>query len=177
MRYPQTHLHEEVYDSLFSCPPLPMVLVDAKHLKIINANNAALEFYGVSSGEADQIIIDPLSASPLSRLKAKIEQALIKQHARRKRTIKFSTSAANDCVAIKFKDSGTGIHENHENNMFAPFFTTKPVGKWTGQGLPMADSVITEKYNGEITFKNNEDYGVTFTIGLPLESNNSLVEE
>jgi len=49
-------------------------------------------------------------------------------------------------------DTGTGIPEDIRARMFTPFFTTKEVGKGTGQGLAMAHSVIVKKHQGYYSF-------------------------
>jgi signal transduction histidine kinase len=52
--------------------------------------------------------------------------------------------------------------------MFELFFTTKPVGRGTGQGLALARSVIVDKHGGAIRFETAVGQGTTFTIRLPL---------
>jgi len=41
----------------------------------------------------------------------------------------------------------------HPGQNFTPFFTTKEVGKGTGQGLAMAHAVIVKKHQGTIRFE------------------------
>ncbi|GAF98856.1 unnamed protein product, partial [marine sediment metagenome] len=53
--------------------------------------------------------------------------------------------------------------------VFDHFFTTKEVGKGTGQGLSIAYSVVTEKHGGTITFETEMDEGTTFVIRLPIQ--------
>lgn len=48
------------------------------------------------------------------------------------------------------------------------FFTTKAVGKGTGQGLAIAHSVIVEKHGGTLKFETQLNVGTTFIIELPL---------
>ena len=80
--------------------------------------------------------------------------------------IRTTCDATNAFIAIA--DTGTGIAPDIASRVFEMFFTTKEVGKGTGQGLAMAWSVITEKHGGEIRFENNADGGVTFTLHLPI---------
>jgi signal transduction histidine kinase len=49
-----------------------------------------------------------------------------------------------------------------------PFFTTKPLGKGTGQGLAIARSAIVDKHGGELDFESGTDGGTTFIVRLPL---------
>jgi PAS domain S-box-containing protein len=70
-------------------------------------------------------------------------------------------------VEIRVTDTGVGIPENIRGNVFLPFFTTKPVGKGTGQGLSIAHSVIT-KSGGTIDFESVDGQGTCFIIRLPV---------
>jgi signal transduction histidine kinase len=48
------------------------------------------------------------------------------------------------------------------------FFTTKEVGRGTGQGLSIACSVIVEKHGGQIDVQSVCGQGTTFVIRLPI---------
>lgn len=54
-----------------------------------------------------------------------------------------------------------------------PFFTTKPMGQGTGQGLAITYNIIVEKHGGELTFESEVDVGTTFRVRLPLTATNS----
>jgi signal transduction histidine kinase len=54
-----------------------------------------------------------------------------------------------------------------QNRIYDPFFTTKEIGKGTGQGLAIARSVIISKRGGSIHFETEEGKGTTFIIRLP----------
>ncbi len=84
-------------------------------------------------------------------------------------TITIATFLENDEVVISIKDTGVGIPESNRNSIFNPFFTTKQVGKGTGQGLSLAHNVIAEKHNGKLEFTSKVGEGTTFYIRLPLE--------
>ena len=83
--------------------------------------------------------------------------------------ITISTSADEDWVVIKIADTGIGIPESNRKRVYDPFFTTKPVGKGSGQGLAIAHAVVVEKHNGTIDFESEEGKGTTFTVRLPLK--------
>lgn len=55
-------------------------------------------------------------------------------------------------------------------SIFDPFFTTKGVGIGTGQGLSMADAVITKKHGGTISVDSAPGKGATFIIRLPVSA-------
>jgi two-component system NtrC family sensor kinase len=58
------------------------------------------------------------------------------------------------------------------SRLFSPFFTTKPVGKGTGLGLPICYGIV-KMHRGSFKVRNHEGRpGVTFDICLPLPQNN-----
>lgn len=82
--------------------------------------------------------------------------------------IKVSTYLEGNEAVISISDTGAGIPESHRENIFNPFFTTKEVGKGTGQGLSLAHNVIIEKHKGKLDFVTKKGEGTTFIIRLPL---------
>jgi PAS domain S-box-containing protein len=86
--------------------------------------------------------------------------------------ITVTTRAGVDEVEISVADDGTGIPEAVQTRMFEPFYTTKAVGKGSGQGLAIAHAVIIEKHQGRITVDSAPGQGTTFHVFLPLEAGN-----
>lgn len=68
-------------------------------------------------------------------------------------------------IEIQVIDNGPGIPKEIQDQVWNPFFTTKPPGEGTGLGLGIAKSII-ENHNGKIYFESNEN-GTTFFIELP----------
>jgi PAS domain S-box-containing protein len=85
-----------------------------------------------------------------------------------KGTITVTTRRDGDDVVIAISDTGTGIPRAIQDRVFDHFFTTKEVGRGTGQGLAIARSVVVEKHGGEITFETAPRHGTTFFIHLPI---------
>jgi signal transduction histidine kinase len=83
--------------------------------------------------------------------------------------ITIRTSVDADCVVIAIADTGSGIPEHIRPHIFDAFFTTKEVGRGTGQGLAIARSVIVEKHGGRLTFDTAIGAGSQFYIRLPIE--------
>ena len=85
----------------------------------------------------------------------------------RKGTITVSTSGDGDRAEIRISDTGTGILEVIRSRIFDPFFTTK---EGTGQRLTISHSIIVEKHGGTLTFDTTVGKGTTFTIRLPIQT-------
>ncbi|MCC9600444.1 hypothetical protein LOC67_07715 [Stieleria sp. JC731] len=87
--------------------------------------------------------------------------------------IVVSTKHSPPCAEISIKDSGSGIARENLERIFAPFFTTKPVGKGTGQGLAIAHSVIVDRHGGTIDVDSQIGKGTAFIIRLPLDQSST----
>jgi len=85
-----------------------------------------------------------------------------------KGTITVSTRRDGDYAEIRVRDTGTGIAEENRASIFNPFFTTKEVGKGTGQGLSIAHNVIVQKHGGTIAFDTKVGGGTTFIVRIPI---------
>ncbi len=66
---------------------------------------------------------------------------------------------------IVFSDTGAGIPQEHLDNIFQPYFTTKKEG--TGLGLSIVNRVI-EDHHGTIRVESAPGQGTTMTLVLPL---------
>jgi len=76
------------------------------------------------------------------------------------------TRVANGAVFLEVGDNATGIPDDLKARIFDPFFTTKEVGKGTGLGLCITQSIV-EELKGKIKAFNNEKGGATFVITIP----------
>jgi len=84
------------------------------------------------------------------------------------------TSNSNQEVKIEIADSGIGIDAQNLPQIFNPFFTTKQTGKGTGLGLAVCYGIITA-HNGKIEASANDKNGTTFSVTLPVNSNEQSV--
>lgn len=85
--------------------------------------------------------------------------------------IKIATARKENEIIVIITDNGCGIPDNIKDNVFNPFFTTKEIGKGTGQGLSMAHNIV-EKHKGKIYFKSRVNQGTSFFIHLPIQGEN-----
>jgi len=69
-------------------------------------------------------------------------------------------------VLAEVKDTGVGIDPLIQNKIFGTFFTTKPVGKGTGLGLPITLSLV-RKYGGTLIFDSVPSQGTSFHLRFP----------
>ncbi|MBI1333250.1 MAG: histidine kinase [Armatimonadetes bacterium] len=91
-------------------------------------------------------------------------------------TITVETRTQDENVVIEISDTGTGIPTEVQARIFDDFFTTKPVGKGTGQGLSLAKKVIQKMHGGTICFRTRQGQGTTFTITLPIAQTSTTDE-
>jgi two-component system NtrC family sensor kinase len=82
-------------------------------------------------------------------------------------TISSEIDPEEEMVIITVHDTGPGIPEEIQGQLFDPFYTTKEEGKGTGLGLSVAYGII-QKHHGEITVSNGSGQGASFYIRLPL---------
>jgi two-component system NtrC family sensor kinase len=87
--------------------------------------------------------------------------------------IKIKTRAKNGYIEITFNDTGCGIPQENLTKIFDPFFTTKAVGKGTGLGLHVSYNII-KKHMGSMEVSSRIGKGTTFTIRLPLKTDEAL---
>jgi PAS domain S-box-containing protein len=76
-----------------------------------------------------------------------------------------SAEVRDSYLVLKISDTGHGIPPEQLQNLFTPFFTTKPGG--TGLGLVICRGLITQ-HQGEISIESEVDRGTTCTIRLPM---------
>ena len=82
--------------------------------------------------------------------------------------IKITTSYNENEVIITIADNGCGIPEEIRDSIYNPFFTTKEVGKGTGQGLTLVHNIVTQMHKGRIYFESQVGEGTTFYVHLPI---------
>jgi len=82
-------------------------------------------------------------------------------------TLRVSSRLDGVHVVVAVADTGDGIPEPIRTKIFDQFFTTKEVGRGTGQGLALARSVV-EKHGGSLTFQSTVGRGTTFYVRIPI---------
>jgi len=82
---------------------------------------------------------------------------------------------ATDAV-VEIADTGGGIPEAIRARVYEPFFTTKAVGRGTGQGLAIARPSSSTSTAGSLAFDSVEGEGTTFVIRLPIAARMRIQE-
>jgi two-component system NtrC family sensor kinase len=81
-------------------------------------------------------------------------------------TLSIKTQSADNSVVVKISDTGPGIPDDKLDDIWQPFFTTKPPDKGTGLGLFTVRGII-ENHKGLISLENKSSGGAEFTITFP----------
>jgi signal transduction histidine kinase len=79
----------------------------------------------------------------------------------------IQTRDAGDTIVIRFIDNGCGMSEKTLENMFEPFYTTKPVGEGTGMGMAISYGIIVNEHRGKLSAESVLGKGTTITIEIP----------
>jgi len=79
----------------------------------------------------------------------------------------FSRKNGERFLQVEIRDTGRGIAEEHLDNIFTPFFTTKDKG--SGLGLSISHQIIQE-HRGTISVESRIGEGASFVIDFPVPS-------
>lgn len=78
-------------------------------------------------------------------------------------TIRLSVSNTNNHIEISVEDNGPGIPEEYADQIFIPFFTTRPGGN--GIGLAVSRQIV-HRHGGTLSFSSVPGKGTRFCIAL-----------
>ena len=131
--------------------------------EVVTRFDASLPMVPCYPGEISQVILNLLVNAAHA-----IEEKLLVYPGSATGTITLATRRNQNAVEVTVADTGMGIPEAIRPRIFELFFTTKEVGKGTGQGLAFAHSVIVKKHAGDLWFDSEPGVGTTFGFRLPL---------
>jgi PAS domain S-box-containing protein len=153
---------------------------------IVRTRRYALETAGITC----TLDLDP--AIPMVRGdRAELEQVILNlinnsEHALRSRVddtppqrqpvggaIRIRTSHDARFAIIEFEDSGPGIPESAQSQIWDPFWTTKAEGEGTGLGLALVHGIVAD-HGGTISVGNVPGSGARFVIRLPVAAESVL---
>jgi signal transduction histidine kinase len=84
-------------------------------------------------------------------------------------TVRIRTWVEDGLVCVGIADQGAGIAPEIRDQIFEPFYTTKPAGVGTGLGLDIARRIVTSQYKGTIAFT-SEPGRTEFVVKLPVDN-------
>ncbi|MDD5087979.1 MAG: ATP-binding protein [bacterium] len=107
-----------------------------------------------------------------------IRNSLDAMHGHERRELTVETSLRNGDIHITIRDTGCGIPEENREQIFIPFFTTKPlVGRGhsdhptgTGLGLSTVQKLLAP-YGARFEIESAVDKGTSFTVCIPAAAN------
>jgi len=159
--------------AMFRHESTPRMLVDVNELFLqilplvthkLGSNNIALEtnfakkavpFVRADSVQLQQVVLNLI----MNAVEAMVSSAA------RARVLRLRTEVdPAGIVLITISDTGPGIDPQMADNIFQPFFTTKPGGM--GMGLSICKSII-EAHEGQLRATPGEPNGTVFQISLP----------
>ncbi len=82
-------------------------------------------------------------------------------------TLTLRTRASGGLAVLEVEDTGIGMSEEIQGQIFLPFFTTKDVGQGTGLGLAVVHGIVTA-HGGEIRVESAPGRGSRFEVRLPV---------
>lgn len=83
-----------------------------------------------------------------------------------------TTMMDSEWLEITIADNGDGISPAIQQQIFNPFFTTKPMGKGTGMGMSISYQIIVEKHHGRLECISAPHQGAKFVIQIPIRQEN-----
>ena len=80
--------------------------------------------------------------------------------------VRLRTRRDGDWAVVEVEDDGPGIPPEIQPKVFTLFFTTKPMGQGSGQGLSTAYGIV-RRHGGTLDFR-SEPGRTVFTVRLPI---------
>lgn len=81
--------------------------------------------------------------------------------------LRVRTRSLKSGIEVVIEDNGVGIPDETVDQIFNPFFTTKPAGEGTGLGLSISYDIISKEHQGQIVVESELNQFTKFTICLP----------
>lgn len=84
--------------------------------------------------------------------------------------INVRTEKDQEFFRIIVQDNGLGIDPAIRDQIWRPFFSTKPKGIGTGLGLMICKRIVEDIHSGTIVVESEHGYWARFTVNLPIRS-------
>jgi len=87
-----------------------------------------------------------------------------------KERILIKSQFDEDRVHISIQDNGHGMSKETLEQVMEPFYTTKDVGKGSGLGLSLCETIVLA-HGGSLDIESEEGKGTTVHVFLPIDLN------
>lgn len=136
-RWPRSRVRVEREYAVDDATALPKLELDATLCERAFANLAANAFEAM----------DGTAGEPTLRVRAEAKR-----------------EAGQEGVVVEFRDTGPGVPEELREEIFNPFFTTKPSG--VGLGLAIVSKIV-DQHGGQLRLRSAPGEGAVFEVFLP----------
>ena len=137
---------------------LTLAAHEYKYVADVKTALAIIPHVEANAGEINQVLLN---------LIVNAAHAIAERGSAQRGTIRVSTASDHTAVTISVEDDGVGVDEGIEDKLYDPFFTTKPIGQGTGQGLAIARTIVAA-HAGSLSFTSKRGVGTTFFVRLPI---------
>ena len=137
---------------------------ETKHVCAVTTSLEATQFVRAHEGSLSQVFLNLIVNAAHA-----VEEVTSREGRAAEHRISIVTRDEPGAVLVSISDTGCGIPDAIRDRIFEPFFTTKPMGKGTGQGLPLVRRVVTS-HGGTLEVDSAPGRGTTFSIRLPCEA-------
>jgi two-component system, NtrC family, sensor kinase len=165
-------IHEGIDSTLLMLQNRLNIQPDSPGIQIIQnyGNLLKVECY---PGQLNQVFMNIINNAIDALEEDSEEQSIAREF--NPKVIKISTNILDEnFVEIRIFNNGSGMEKAVIEQIFNPFFTTKPVGKGTGLGLSIAYQIITERHKGDLQCISAPGKGAEFIIRIPIRLKSSL---
>ena len=163
--YKKVDIHESIESTLMILQSRLKAKPERCEITVIK-NYEKLPFVECYAGQLNQVFLN-LLFNAIDVLEEKINKTnnspfLVPQ-------ISISTKLLDsERITICIADNGLGMTEEVREQIFNPFFTTKPVGQGTGLGLAVSYQIVVDKHHGELSCTSTPGEGSEFVIEIPI---------
>lgn len=160
-----SHIHTEklepvnVVKAIEEAVSLYAPIYQQEQIEIVTNFNCFYPIIMANYGKIQQIIINLLTNA---------KDAIQDIHSNFGR-ITIQTFNKDKRLFLTLSDNGIGMDKEQMKKIFDPFYTTKPVGKGTGLGLPIIVNIL-ETFKGTIDVQGEKGQGTTFTLSFELSN-------
>lgn len=151
---------------------LRSIIEEAAALALAGSKEKGVKTVFDYQAAADSVFVDRVQIQQVLINLVRNAGEAMRKSPRQELTLTTSMPSENT-IAVDVADTGPGIAEDIQQQLFQPFVTSKPGGM--GIGLAISKRII-EAHDGEISVSRNANGGATFRFTLPVSDELDEVE-